>query len=90
MELSELVFFNGRLLTCSDRTGVIYQLVHNVTEESAKLVPLFILNDGDGAQPEGFKCEWMTIKDDALYVGSTGKPYMGLYWRRRSRGGSMS
>ncbi len=72
------MFFNGRLLTCSDRTGVIYQLVHNVTESSAKLVPLFILNDGDGTQTEGFKCEWMAVKDEFLYIGSTGKPFIGM------------
>jgi soluble calcium-activated nucleotidase 1 len=31
--------------------------------------------EGDGETDKGFKCEWMTVKDDKLYVGSFGKEY---------------
>jgi soluble calcium-activated nucleotidase 1 len=68
MELSELLYFHGRLLALSDRTGVVYEV-----KESLKLVPLWILPDEDGM---GFKSEWATIgPDDKLYVGSTGKAW---------------
>lgn len=77
MELSELVYFYGKLLTFSDRTGVVYE----VLERDGKLIPLWILADGDGGSEEGFKCEWATVKDDVLYVGSTGKA-----WQEASTG----
>ena len=35
MELSELVVFNGKLLTCDDRTGIVYEVVRRQTAESA-------------------------------------------------------
>ncbi len=49
MELSELVYFHDKLLSFSDRTGVVYE----VTE--SKLVPLWILSDHDGQSEDGFK-----------------------------------
>ena len=70
MELSELLYFHDKLLAFSDRTGVIYE-VHD-----GKLVPLWILSDHDGKSEDGFKSEWATVKDDILYVGSTGKPWL--------------
>lgn len=42
MELSELVTFNGRLLTFEDRTGLIYEIVNN------QVIPWVLLIDGDG------------------------------------------
>lgn len=69
MELSELLYFHGKLLALSDRTGVIYQV------KEGKLVPLWILADGDGSSEMGFKSEWATVVDDVLFVGSTGKPW---------------
>lgn len=71
MELSELIVFNGKLYTCDDRTGIIYEILldKNVA------VPWVILTDGDGTNPKGFKCEWMTIKDRKLYVGGLGKEW---------------
>lgn len=68
MELSELVFFHNKLLTFSDRTGVVYEI-----SDDSRLIPLWILADGNGKSEEGFKSEWATVKDDHLYVGSTGK-----------------
>ncbi|KAL0214635.1 hypothetical protein P9112_006819 [Eukaryota sp. TZLM1-RC] len=69
MELSELVNFNGETLACDDRTGIIYSIKPN------KAIRKWMLNDGDGNQEKGFKCEWMTVKDGYLYVGSIGKEW---------------
>ena len=48
MELSELVAFNGRLYTCDDRTGVIYE----ITPDN-RVLPWVVLNDGDGRKEKG-------------------------------------
>lgn len=69
MELSELVTFNGRLLTFDDRTGIVYEIVNKL------MVPWVILTDGDGKSVKGFKSEWATVKDEILYVGSIGKEW---------------
>lgn len=42
MELSELVTFDGRLLSFDDRTGIVFELLNN------KAIPWVILMDGDG------------------------------------------
>jgi soluble calcium-activated nucleotidase 1 len=42
MELSELVVFDGRLLTFDDRTGLVFEIVND------KAVPWLLLMDGDG------------------------------------------
>ena len=39
------------------------------------MVPWQILSDGDGLNEKGFKAEWMTIKDNYLYVGGLGKEW---------------
>lgn len=70
MELSELVTFNGRLLTFDDRTGLIYELHNNNV-----ILPWILLMDGDGRSNKGFKSEWATVKDKHLYVGSMGKEW---------------
>ena len=70
MELSELIVYNGRLYACDDRTGVVYELNDN------KAIPWVVLIDGDGQSTnKGFKCEWMSVKDDLLYVGGLGKEW---------------
>lgn len=72
MELSELIVFNGKLYSCDDRTGIIYQI--NVEKNMA--IPWVILVDGDGKNTsKGFKCEWMTVKDQKLFVGGLGKEW---------------
>lgn len=71
MELSELVTFDGHLLTMDDRTGIIYKM----SSENQKVIPWVVLMDGDGQSTKGFKCEWATVKDDHLYVGSLGKEW---------------
>ena len=75
LELSELVTFDGRLLTVDDRTGIIYQLHFNAKTGSVRLSPWVILADGDGSESKGFKCEWATVKDEHLYVGGLGKEW---------------
>lgn len=69
MELSELVTFNGRILTFDDRTGMVYEIVGD------KVVPWIILMDGDGRSAKGFKSEWASVKDEVLFVGSMGKEW---------------
>lgn len=69
MELSELVVFNGKLLTFDDRTGLIYEIIND------KVVPWVLLVDGDGRTTKGFKSEWATVKDKTLYIGSMGKEW---------------
>lgn len=70
MELSELVVFDGRLLTFDDRTGIVYEIVNE-----QKMVPWVLLVDGDGRSEKGFKSEWATVKNEILYVGSMGKEW---------------
>ena len=79
LELSELVTFDGRLLTVDDRTGIVYQ-VHNYNNKkdkssSIKLSAWAILADGPGNEAKGFKAEWATVKDKHLYVGGLGKEW---------------
>ena len=55
-ELSELITFAGRLLTCDDRTGIVYSLIRvNKTKgtSSWKQVPWVILAGGDGTLSKG-------------------------------------
>ncbi|RCN42159.1 Apyrase [Ancylostoma caninum] len=67
MELSDLKYFDGKLLTVDDKTGVIYWI------DGEKIIPWVILNDGDGYQETLFKGEWLAVKDGYLYCGSVGK-----------------
>ncbi|XGW23470.1 hypothetical protein V3C99_005587, partial [Haemonchus contortus] len=64
MELSDLI--HNRILTPDDKTGMISEI------RGDQIIPWVFLNSGPGNTTEGFKCEWMTIKDDLLYVGSNG------------------
>lgn len=69
MELSELVTFDGRLLTIDDRTGLVFELV------GKDVIPWVLLMDGNGKNKKGFKSEWATVKSGELYVGSIGKEW---------------
>ncbi|KAL4717984.1 hypothetical protein ACJJTC_013024 [Scirpophaga incertulas] len=69
MELSELIVFDGKLLSFDDRSGMVYEIINN------KAIPWVILNDGNGYAEKGFKSEWATVKDEILYVGSMGKEW---------------
>jgi soluble calcium-activated nucleotidase 1 len=70
MELSELIYWNGNLITCDDRSGILFRI-----NSEYKMIPMFILTRGDGNQENGLKCEWMSVKDRKLYVGSIGKEW---------------
>ncbi|KAI9917871.1 hypothetical protein PsorP6_012950 [Peronosclerospora sorghi] len=77
-ELSELVWFNGRLLALDDRTGIVFRLknfegVSNMKPLQA--IPEHIVMEGDGITGKGQKHEWATVKDGELYMGSVGKEY---------------
>ena len=34
-------------------------------------IPRFILMEGTGATNKGLKAEWMTVKDEAMFVGQS-------------------
>jgi len=54
MELSELVAFDNRILTCDDRTGIVYSLDLDADESlDMEPVPWVILADGNGTAPKG-------------------------------------
>jgi soluble calcium-activated nucleotidase 1 len=67
MELSDLVAFNGKLLTVDDRTGIVYEI-----NQKREAIPWVLLNDGPGNVTKGFKAEWLTVKDRQLIVGGLG------------------
>jgi soluble calcium-activated nucleotidase 1 len=81
-ELSELVHFNGALLTFDDRTGIMFEVRNFERSDAAAaaaaplLVPRHIFMEGNGeVNDKGLKVEWSTVKDGVLYVGSFGKEY---------------
>ena len=69
MELSELVWYAGRLLTCDDHTGIVYEI------KGGRVVPAYILADGDGHAARTFKCEWAAVRHGLLYVGGLGRAW---------------
>lgn len=91
MELSELEWFQGHLLTPDDHTGILFEitsprgLLDDVTQndfyaQSSKVPPSTLkrasLLDGPGNDTEKpFKAEWMVVKDDNLIVGGHGRSY---------------
>lgn len=70
MELSEIVTFDGRLLTFDDRTGIVFELIDN-----KMVTPWVILSDNNPVSGKGFKSEWATVKNSQLYIGSMGKEW---------------
>ncbi|EQC25763.1 hypothetical protein SDRG_16361 [Saprolegnia diclina VS20] len=73
-ELSELAWFQGRLLTFDDRTGMVFELTNFEFHATGPLqaTPLMAIKAGDGSVEKGAKNEWATVKGDVLYVGSHG------------------
>lgn len=69
MELSELVHFNGNILTFDDKTGTVYRIIDNQVQVWVTLTSC------EGSKNEGFKSEWATVKNEQLYVGSAGYPW---------------
>ena len=63
-ELSELIWFADRLLTCDDHTGIIYQMVQETSDEGNKKwrqVPWVILAAGDGTLSRGTDSRRVTL-----------------------------
>lgn len=91
MELSELEWFNGHLLTPDDRTGMLLEVMaprgrlgSKAQEEfygdASKVSPSIFqratLLDGPGNDASAFfKSEWMVVKDDKLIVGGHGRSF---------------
>ena len=57
-------------MSVSDKTGLVVEINGN------KIIPAHVLADGDGKQATGFKAEWATVKENDMYVGSTGKEFV--------------
>ncbi|GKZ01339.1 hypothetical protein MPSEU_001084900 [Mayamaea pseudoterrestris] len=74
-EFSELVIFNGRLLTFDDRTGDVFEILNTPDGNDSFVVPRFVITEGNGETDKGMKWEWATVKDDELIMGSMGKEY---------------
>ena len=64
--------YDGALLACDDRTGVLYEIRGGVP------IPAHILSDDDGRQVGStFKCEWAAVRHGLLYVGGVGMEWAG-------------
>ncbi|DBA02070.1 TPA: hypothetical protein N0F65_000317, partial [Lagenidium giganteum] len=74
-ELSELAWFNGKLLSFDDRTGIVFRLKDFDVAKTIQAVPEHIIMEGDGIAGKGQKHEWATVKDGELYMGSVGKEF---------------
>ncbi|OQS01768.1 soluble calcium-activated nucleotidase [Achlya hypogyna] len=76
-ELSELAWFQNRLLAVDDRTGTVFALDNFALDAAGPLTttPLFAIRAGDGNEAKGQKNEWATVKDGHLHVGSHGTEY---------------
>lgn len=72
LELSEIVHWNQHLWVPCDITGIVYRLDY----KSEDLIQKHILTAGDGNTKFPLKGEWMTVKDNILYVGSIGKEWV--------------
>jgi len=71
IELSDMVWFQGRFLTVCDYTGVVYKF----RPQTGEIFPRYILADGDGKEQRALKAEWMTVYGPHLLVGSHGKEW---------------
>lgn len=70
MELSELIWFEGRLLACDDRTGIVYHISAGVAHPR-----LILSEEADESAAPSLKCEWMSVRRGSLYVGGVGHEY---------------
>jgi len=70
MELSELIKYQGSLLSVCDYTGIVYKI-----SAEGQVFQRHALADGNGQESKPFKAEWATLKDDLLYIGSIGKEW---------------
>jgi len=82
-EYSVLDVFDGRLLTCCDRTGLVEEVVVDPGTRRLMVTPLraggrddgepVMLLLGDGSTKKPLKAEWSTQRGGRLVIGSTGK-----------------
>lgn len=75
-ELSTLNKFNGKLIAGDDRTGTLFEVLPEEEDPLKRLKVITTLADFKGGKSKlgiGFKCEWATVKDGKLYVGSHGR-----------------
>nr|QNG40038.1 apyrase [Phlebotomus kandelakii] len=70
-ELSELIYFNGKLYTIDGEKGIIFEVKHG-----GNLIPWITLKNDDGNQKDGFQAKWATVKNDKLIVGSVGMAFL--------------
>ncbi|VDO66025.1 unnamed protein product [Heligmosomoides polygyrus] len=70
MELSDLVNFNGHVISPDDKTGLVYEIKGN------QAIPWIFLNAGPGNTTDAMKAEWMTLKDGEVYIGGHGTEYI--------------
>lgn len=91
MELSELEWFTGHLLTPDDHTGMLLEIMsprglldartqHEFYGQPSNIPPSTfhraLLLDGSGNDSSAlFKSEWMVVKDDQLIVGGHGRSF---------------
>lgn len=68
-ELSELFTFNGEIYAACDRTGLVFRI-----SGKDKETPWAVLMLQESNRP--LKCEWGTVKDEILVVGSIGREYV--------------
>lgn len=76
--LSDLILFNGNVLVIDDKTGMVLKLVpyqQTAAPQYMNMYPTATVKHWASTEAK-FKTEWMTIKDDCLYVGSVGKKYI--------------
>jgi soluble calcium-activated nucleotidase 1 len=66
--------FNGKVYSCDDHTGVVFELPLATANETHPInpQPWVILADGNGTSSKAFKCEWATLKDGDLWIGGHG------------------
>lgn len=79
MELSELIWFEGRLLACDDRTGIVYHISAGVAHPR-----LILSEEADESAAPSLKCEWMSVRRGSLYVGGVGHEYRDATGHLRS------
>lgn len=66
MEMSDLKIFHNRLLSVDDKLGLVYWL------RNGTAIPWVIASTGNGSTSTPFKGEWMTVRNNDLYLGSSG------------------
>jgi len=73
MELSELVFYNRRLIAFCDYSGIAYK----IDPHTGKTIQRLSIADGNGDESKPFKGEWATVKGDTIWLGSIGFEWYG-------------